>query len=100
VISSGLPQLVQLLSVTYRQLKGEQIAKYISGIVHNVIKQICTQNQGDNELSDTDPLPHRLVSPNQYNKSLLSESEETQANSESLSVGRQLTPMYTYGSVS
>jgi len=42
VISSGLPQLVLLLSVTYRQLKGKQIAKYISRKVHNVIKQICT----------------------------------------------------------
>ena len=100
VISSGLPQLVLLLSVTYRQLKGKQIAKYISGKVHNVIKQICTRNQGENQLSDADPLPHRLVSPNQYNKSLLSESEQTHANSESLSVGGQLTPVYTYGSVS
>ena len=67
VISSGLPQLVLLLSVTYRQLKGEQIAKCISGKVHNVIKQICTRNQGENQVSDADSLPHRLVSPNQYN---------------------------------
>jgi len=42
MIFSGFPQLVLLLSVTYRQLKGKQIAKYISGKVHNVIKQICT----------------------------------------------------------
>ena len=100
VISSGLPQLVLLLSVTYRQLKGEQIAKCISGKVHNVIKQICTRNQGENQLLDADSLPHRLVSPNQYNKSLLSESEQTHANSESPSVGRQITSVYTYGSVS
>jgi len=100
VISSGLPQLVLLLSVTYRQLKGEQVAKCISGKVHNVIKQICTRNQGENQLLDADSLPHRLVSPNQYNKSLLSESEQTHANSESPSVGRQITSVYTYGSVS
>jgi len=65
-----------------------------------VIKQICTRNQGENQLTDADSLPHQLVSPNQYNKFLLSESEQTHANSESLSVGRQLTPVYTYGSVS
>jgi len=38
VTACGFPQLVLLLSVSYRQLKGEQIARYIRGKVHNLIK--------------------------------------------------------------
>jgi len=37
--------------------------------------QICKRNQAEDELSDADQLPHRLVNPNQYNKTLLSVSE-------------------------
>ena len=99
VISSGLPQLVLLLSVTYRQLKGKQIAKYISGKVHNVIKQICIRNQGENELSDADPLPHRLIDPNQY-KSSLPQPEQAHATSETLTILGQVPPVCTYGSIS
>ena len=40
VTACGFPQLVLLLSVSYRQLKGEQIARYIRGKVHTLIKQI------------------------------------------------------------
>ena len=96
VIACSFPQLVLLLSVTYRQLKGKQIAKFIAGKVHNLIKQICARNQI--EPSDDNPLPHRLVNPNQYNRSLLSESEQVHTNSET---GRgQLTPVHNYGSIS
>ena len=100
VIAGGLPQLVLLLSVTYRQLKGKQIVRYITGKVGTLLKQVCTRNQAGEELSDADQLPHRLVSPNQYNRSLLSESEQVHANSDTLSVQGQLTPVYTYGSIS
>ena len=98
VISCSFPQLVLMLSVSYRQLKGKQIAIHIAGKVHTLIKQIHAQNRGEDELSDDNPLPHRLVNPNQYNRSLLSESEHTQTNSET--VRGQLTPVYTYGSIS
>jgi len=89
VISCSFPQLVLLLSVSYRQLKGKEIAIHIAGKVETLIKQIRAKNQGENELSNDNPLPHRLVNPNQYNKSLLSESEHT-------TVRGQLTPVYTY----
>ena len=100
MIASGFPQLVLLMSVTYGKLKGKEIAKYISQKFHSVKKKMCTRIQVENELSDDDPLPHRLVNPNQYNRSLLSESEQTHANSETLTIQGELTPVYTYGSVS
>ena len=95
VIACSFPQLVLLLSVAYRQLKGRQIAKYIAGKLHALIKQICARNQDENELSEDDTLPHRLVSPSQYNRSLPSESGQI-----SETVQGQLTPVYTYGSIS
>jgi len=64
VTACGFPQLVLLLSVSYKQLKGKQIARYIA--VHTLIKQIRARNQDENELLD-DSLPHRLVSPSHYN---------------------------------
>ena len=100
LIACSFPQLVLVVSVTCRQLKVKQIARHIAGKVSSFVKQICKQNQAGDELSDADSLPHRLVSPNQYNRSLLSESEQTHPNSESLSVGRQVTPVYISGSVS
>jgi len=36
--------------------------------------QTHRQNQAEDEPSDADSLPHRLINPNQYNSSLLSES--------------------------
>jgi len=99
VTACGFPQLVLLLNVSYRQLKGKQIARYIATKVHTLIKlQICARNQDENELLEDDPLPHRLVSPRCYNRSLLSESEQAHANSET--VRGQPTPVYTYGSIS
>ena len=95
VIACSFPQLVLLLSVAYRQLKGKQIANYIAGNLHTLIKQICARNQGENERSEDDTLPHRLVNPSQYNRSLPSESGQI-----SETVQGQLTPVYTYGSIS
>jgi len=63
VIACGLPQLVLLLSVTYRQLKGKQIAQYTAGKFSTLLKQICKQNQAGDELSDADSLPHQLINP-------------------------------------
>ena len=100
VVAYGIPQLVLLLSVTYQQLKGKWIVRCITGKVGTLLKQVRTRNQAADELSDADSLPHRLVSPNQYNKSLLSESERTHANSETLSVRGQVPAVYTYGSIS
>ena len=73
VIACGFPQLVLLLSVTYSLLKGKRIAKYIAGKVRDLMKQTCTQQQNEDELSDDDPLPDRLINPNQYSRSLLSQ---------------------------
>ena len=98
VTAGGFPQLVLLLSVSYRQLKGKQIARYIAGKVHTLIKQIRARCQDGNELLEDDPLPHRLVSPSRYNRSPLSESEQAHTNSET--VRGQPTPVYTYGSMS
>jgi len=100
VTACGFPQLVLLLSVSYRQLKGKQIARYIRGKVHTLIKQIHARNQDENELLEDDPLPHGLVSPSHYNRSLLSESEQAHANNQHLHNQEQPTPVYTYGSIS
>jgi len=40
VVACGVPQLVLVLSVTYRQLKGKQMAQYIAGKVRTLLKQI------------------------------------------------------------
>ena len=100
VVTCGLPQLVLLLSVTYRQLKGKRIVQCITGKVSTLLKQIHTRYPAEDELSDANPLPHRLISPNQYNRSLLSVSEQTHANTETLTVQGQVPPVYTYGSIS
>ena len=105
VIVCGVPQLVLLLSVTYTQLKGKQVAYYIAGKVSTLLKQIppvYRQNQAEDELSDADSLPHRLISPNQYSRSLLSESKQAHAktDSELLTVRGRVPPVYNYGSIS
>jgi len=100
VIATGLPQLVLVLSVTYRQLKGKQMAQYIAGKVSTLLEQICGRNQVGDEHSDADSMPHRLIDPNQYNRSLLSDTEQTHINSETLRARGQVPPVYTYGSVS
>ena len=45
VTACGFPQLVLLLSVSYRQLKGKQIARYIAGKVHTfiIVADMCTK---------------------------------------------------------
>ena len=97
VIITGFPQLVLLLTLIYKQLIGKWIM-YVTGKISSFLKKIHKQyNQAEEELSDTDSLPHRLVSPNQYNKSLLSESEQTH---KTLTVQGQVPPVYTYGSIS
>jgi len=100
VIACGVPQLVLLLSVAYRQLKGRQAVEYIAGKVKTLLKQMKKQNQAEDEPSDADSLPHRLVSPNQYDRSLLSESEQAHANSKTLSMLGQVPHVCTYGSIS
>ena len=60
VIACGLPQLVLVLSVTYRQLKGKQMAQYIAGKVSTLLGQICKQNQVGDELSDADSMPDQF----------------------------------------
>ena len=98
LIACGLPQLVLVLSVTCRQLKGKQMAQYIACKISTLLKQVHKQKQG-NELSDADSLPHRLVNPNQYNRSLPTDTEQASNNSETLTVRRQVSPVYNYGSV-
>jgi len=103
VIACGFPQLVLLLSVTCRQLKGKLIVGYniIAGKVSTWLKKIRKRNIAE-DLSEADSPPHRLVNPNQYNKPLLSESEQTHANSETptVLVHGQVPPVYTNGSIS
>ena len=98
LIACGLPQLVLVLSVTCRQLKGKQMAQYIAGKVSTLLKQIRKWKQG-NELSDADSWPHSVVSPNQYNRSLLPDTGQTHNNSETLTVRGQVPPVNNYGSV-
>jgi len=97
VIAFSFPQLVLLLTVTYNHLKGKQISQYIAGKVSIMLKQIRKPNQAEDEPLDADQLPHRLICPNQYNRS---ESEQTYANFEALKSQGQLPPVYTYGSIS
>ena len=73
VIACSFPQLMLLLSVTYRQLK----VKLIAGKVSAWLKKIHKRNQAEDELSWANSLPHRLVNPNQYNNSSLSEHMPT-----------------------
>ena len=70
VILCGFPQLILVLSVIYRQLKGKRIVQSIAKQVSTLLNQVCTQNHTEDQLSDANPLPHRLISPNQYNKSV------------------------------
>ena len=100
VIACGIPQLVLLLSVAYTQLKGKRISRYIAGKVSTSLKKIYNRNRADDEHSDADLLPHRLLDPSQYNRPLLSESEQEHDKSETLTVRGQVLPVYTYGSIS
>ena len=93
VITCALPQLALLLSITYRHLKGKWIAQYVAGRVGALLKCIHTGKQDAQE----DPLPHRLVCPDQYNRTLLSVSE--QAHTDVTSVQEPILPAYTYGSI-
>ena len=97
VLSSGIPQLVLLFIVSYQQLKGKRRTQCIAGKVNTLLKKVCTQNQTDEEISVADSLPHRLISPNQYDRC---ESEQTHANTEIPTVRGQVSPVYTYGSIS
>jgi len=99
VLTSSIPQFVLMLIVLYRQLKGKWIMRRIAGKFNTLIKQVCTRNQAEEETSVTDSLPHRLISPDQYDGSLLSESEQTHVNTEILTVRGQVSPVYTYGSI-
>ena len=76
------------------------MAQYIAGKVSTLLEQICERNQVGDEHSDADSMPHRLIDPNQYNRSLLSDTEQTHINSETLRARGQVPPVYTYGSVS
>jgi len=82
VLTSSIPQLILLIVVPCRQLKGKWITQFIAGKVNTLIKQGCTRNQAEEDISVSDSLLHRLIIPNQYNRSLLSESEQTHANTE------------------
>jgi len=68
VITCSLPQLVLLLSVTYRQLKGKWIAQYIAGRIGVLLKYIQRGKQAECELSEAEDaplrMPDRLASPN------------------------------------
>ena len=100
VSTISVPQLVLLFTVFYRQLKGKHIMRFIAGKVNILLKKICTQKRAEEEISVADSLPHRLISPNQYDRSLLSESEQTHVNTEAPTVRGQVSPVYTYGSIS
>ena len=99
VIACGFPQLVLLLSVTYRQLKGKRAVGYIAGKSKTLLKRMQKQNQAEKEPSDADPLPHRLIDPSQYNSSL-SQPEQAHATSETLTILGQVPPVCTYDSIS
>jgi len=70
VMLCGFPQLILVLSVIYRQLEGKRIVQSIAKQVSTLLKQACTRNHAEDQLSDANPLPHRLISPNQYKKSV------------------------------
>ena len=96
VITCALPQLALLLSITYRHLKGKWLVKYVAGRVGALLK--CMHIGKQTEDAQEDPLPHRLVSPDQYNRSLLSVSEQADTNVASAVQG-PIPPVYTYGSI-
>ena len=96
VITCSLPQFALLLSITYRHLKGKWIAQYVAGRVGALLKCIHTGKQTEDAQEDL--LPHRIVSPYQYNRPLLSVSEQANANVTSAVQG-PIPPVYTYGSI-
>jgi len=70
VMLCGFPQLILVLSVIYRQLKEKRKVQSIAKQVSTLLKQVCTRNHAEDQLSDANLLPHQLISPNQYNKSV------------------------------
>jgi len=65
VIICSFPQLISVLNVTYRQLKGKRIVQSIARQVSTLLKQVCTQNHTEGStISDANPLPRRLITPN------------------------------------
>ena len=69
-IICSLPQFILLLNVTYRQMKGKRVVQSIARQVGTFLKKVCTRNHAKGQLSDANPLPHRLICPNQYNRSV------------------------------
>ena len=53
VIACGLPQLVWVLSVIYRQLKGNQVARYIAGKFCTLVKQILNKTKRETNFQMT-----------------------------------------------
>ena len=94
VITCSLPQFALLLSIINRHLKGKWIAHYIAGRVGALLK--CMHTGKQTEDAQEDPLPHRLVCPDQYNRPLLSASEQADTKS---AVQGPIPPVYTYGSI-
>ena len=74
--------------------------RFIAGKVNILLKKICAHKRAEEEISVADSLPHRLISPDQYDRSLLPESEQTHVNTEAPTVRGQVSPVYTYGSIS
>jgi len=58
MIACGFPQLVLLLTVIYRRLKGKRVVQYIAHNVSILLKQTHRQNQAEDEPSAADSLPH------------------------------------------
>ena len=74
---------------------------HIAGKIGTLLtEKVHTRIQAGDNLSNADSLPHWLVSPNQYNRSLLSEFEQEHVSSETLAIREQIQPVYTYGSIS
>ena len=65
------------------------MVQYVAHNVSILLKQTHRQSQAEDEPSDADSLPRRLINPNQYNSSLLSESEQVHTNSTYVSISKK-----------
>ena len=91
LIACGLPQLVLVLSVTCRQLKGKQMAQYIAGKVSTLLKQTNFQMPIHCLIDWLTPTSTTGLYRQILNKHL--------KKSQTLTVRGQVPPVYSNGSV-
>ena len=101
----GVPHMVLILYICYVLAKKANITQCLKrkyeSLKRCVLAVWCTnQAEGDMEAeSDSDPLPDRLVNPEEYEPVTPATVEDTENRELVNEIPRTLTPVYTYGSI-